>query len=56
MLAFKYDTQLLIEGKNRPSMTLREKASEFCDSLARLWKIHPFRDDNVTQRRQQKAT
>ncbi len=29
------------------SMSLRQKASEFCDSLARLWKIHPFREGNT---------
>ena len=28
-------------------MTRSQKASEFCDSLARLWKIHPFREGNT---------
>lgn len=29
------------------SMSLRQKAVEFCDSVARLWKIHPFREGNT---------
>ena len=28
------------------NMTRQQKTYEFCDSLARLWKIHPFRDGN----------
>ena len=28
-------------------MALWQKAVEFCDSLARLWKIHPFREGNT---------
>ena len=33
--------------KDWPGMTRKEKALEFCDSLARLWKIHPFREGNT---------
>lgn len=29
------------------NMDLQQKTSEFCDSLARLWKIHPFREGNT---------
>lgn len=36
-----------MRAKNRAGMTRQQKASEFCDSLARLWKIHPFREGNT---------
>lgn len=29
------------------SMDVDEASKEFCDSLARLWKIHPFREGNT---------
>jgi cell filamentation protein len=29
------------------SMTRKELADEFCDSLAALWRIHPFREGNT---------
>lgn len=28
-------------------MDPKEAAEEFCDSLAKLWKVHPFREDNT---------
>ena len=28
-------------------MDLETASLEFCDSLARLWKIHPFREGNT---------
>lgn len=28
-------------------MTREQAATEFCDSLARLWKVHPFREGNT---------
>lgn len=36
-----------MRAKGCSSMSLLQKASEFCDSLARLWKIHPFREGNT---------
>lgn len=36
-----------MRGKDWTNMTRPQKASEFCDSLARLWKIHPFREGNT---------
>lgn len=38
---------LNMREKDWSGMTQKEKASEFCDSLARLWKIHPFREGNT---------
>lgn len=29
------------------NMTREQAATEFCDSLARLWKVHPFREGNT---------
>lgn len=29
------------------NMTREQVATEFCDSLARLWKVHPFREGNT---------
>lgn len=36
-----------MRAKDWASMTRSQKASEFCDSLAKLWKIHPFREGNT---------
>lgn len=36
-----------MRAKEWSSMSLQQKASEFCDSLAHLWKIHPFREGNT---------
>ena len=36
-----------MRAKDWTNMTRSQKASEFCDSLARLWKIHPFREGNT---------
>ena len=36
-----------MRAKEWSILSLRQKASEFCDSLARLWKIHPFREGNT---------
>lgn len=36
-----------MRAKEWGSMSLWQKAVEFCDSLARLWKIHPFREGNT---------
>lgn len=33
--------------KNWKGMDSEEKAKSFCDSLAKLWKIHPFREGNT---------
>ena len=33
--------------KDWNNMSRSQKTSEFCDSLARLWKIHPFREGNT---------
>ena len=33
--------------KNWKDMDRKEAAKEFCNSLARLWKIHPFREGNT---------
>lgn len=38
---------LNMREKDWSGMPQKEKASEFCDSLARLWKIHPFREGNT---------
>lgn len=40
-------TLLNMREKDWPDMTQKEKSLEFCDSLARLWKIHPFREGNT---------
>lgn len=39
--------------KDWASMNRKMLAEEFCDTLAKLWKIHPFRDGKVTLRYQQ---
>lgn len=36
-----------MRSKDWANMTRTQKASEFSDSLARLWKIHPFREGNT---------
>ena len=36
-----------MRAKEWSNMPLRQKAFEFCGSLARLWKIHPFREGNT---------
>jgi cell filamentation protein len=36
-----------MRNKDWTSMDRAELATEFCDSLARLWKIHPFREGNT---------
>ena len=36
-----------MRAKEWSNMSRRQKASEFCNSLARLWKIHPFREGNT---------
>lgn len=36
-----------MRAKEWGSMSLQQKAAEFCDSLAYLWKIHPFREGNT---------
>ncbi len=36
-----------MRAKDWIRMTQLQRASEFCDSLARLWKIHPFREGNT---------
>lgn len=36
-----------MKSKRWVSMDLEEAAIEFCDSLAKLWKIHPFREGNT---------
>lgn len=36
-----------MRAKKWTTMDRIQKASEFCDSLARLWKIHPFREGNT---------
>lgn len=44
------DLHLVLLGmqeKDWANMPRLRKAYEFCDSLARLWKIHPFRDAHV---------
>lgn len=33
--------------KKWEEMSIKEKSVEFCDSLAKLWKIHPFREGNT---------
>lgn len=33
--------------KEWSNMSLQQQAYEFCDSLARLWKVHPFREGNT---------
>lgn len=33
--------------KDWDAMSIDTKAYEFCDSLAKLWKIHPFREGNT---------
>lgn len=33
--------------KDWGTMDLRTRANEFCDSLAKLWRIHPFREGNT---------
>lgn len=33
--------------KDWKNMTRNQKATAFCDSLAKLWKIHPFREGNT---------
>ena len=36
-----------LKEKNWIAMDLETASFEFCDSLARLWKIHPFREGNT---------
>ena len=36
-----------MKEKNWIAMDLETASLEFCDSLARLWKIHPFREGNT---------
>lgn len=36
-----------MRAKEWNNISLRQKAFEFCNSLARLWKIHPFREGNT---------
>lgn len=36
-----------MRAKNWKSMERARLANEFCDSLARLWRIHPFREGNT---------
>lgn len=36
-----------MRAKDWTNMSRTQKASEFCDSLAGLWKIHPFREGNT---------
>ena len=36
-----------MRSKDWAIMTRMQKASEFCASLAQLWKIHPFREGNT---------
>lgn len=36
-----------MRAKEWINMTRQQRAYEFCDSLARLWKIHPFREGNT---------
>ena len=36
-----------MRAKDWLNMTRSQKSSEFCDSMARLWKIHPFREGNT---------
>lgn len=36
-----------MRAKEWSNMSLRQQAYEFCDSLARLWKVHPFREGNT---------
>ncbi len=38
---------LNMREKDWLNMTQKEQSLEFCDSLARLWKIHPFREGNT---------
>jgi cell filamentation protein len=42
-----------MRGKPWKDMDRKRATVEFCDSLARLWKVHPFRDGKVTLRYQQ---
>ena len=44
------DTEdVLLEMKRKPwdNMILHERAVQFADSLAKLWRIHPFREGNT---------
>ena len=36
-----------MRAKDWTNMDKVQKTSEFCDSLAKLWKIHPFREGNT---------
>lgn len=36
-----------MRAKNWETMERRQLTVEFCDSLARLWRIHPFREGNT---------
>lgn len=36
-----------MRDKDWKSMDTNEASKEFCDSLAKLWKIHPFREGNT---------
>ena len=36
-----------MRAKDWTNMSRTQKVSEFCDSLAGLWKIHPFREGNT---------
>ena len=40
---------VLADMRDKPwdSMNVEEASKEFCDSLAKLWKIHPFREGNT---------
>lgn len=44
-----------MRAKKWNNMNRSQLANEFCDSLANLWRIHPFREGNVTMRHPQKA-
>lgn len=36
-----------MRNKHWDTMNVTEAAKEFCDSLAKLWRIHPFREGNT---------
>ncbi len=40
---------VLTDMRDKPwaSMNVEDASKEFCDSLAKLWKIHPFREGNT---------
>ena len=44
------DTHFILSDMRKKAwknMTREQAATEFCDSLARLWKVHPFREGNT---------